>query len=139
MSTPYVHGQDITISKPKPAIRLDDKQTGGQLREIVNDAGVIKGLAEYLEDRKLKFVKIDNIFSTKVTQSIPASGNYVIPKGLYIYKCDTDVKLQYNDAGNWVDISGSGAMGLIISDGVKVRALNTHSSNAENITLFPLQ
>jgi exopolysaccharide biosynthesis protein len=49
------------------------------------------------------------------------------------------VKLQYNDGGTWVDISLNGAMGLIISDGANVRALNTHSSNAENITLFPLQ
>lgn len=89
-----------------------------------------------------KIITAGYMFGTPITQSIAKSASFVLPKGSYLILPDTasDWQLEFNTTGStWVVIFVKGqSAGLMISDGVKIRATNTDASNATNFVYIPI-
>jgi hypothetical protein len=76
--------------------------------------------------------------------TVPASGSVLIPAGLkYVLSLNSDLSLQVQrDGGIWRDIISSIASpnigGMVVSDGVHLRVLNTSSSLSSSVRLIDL-
>lgn len=82
-----------------------------------------------------------SIFAAEVVTAISDSnGTFVPAPGLYYaYAVGADVNLQVQDStGSWQDVLAAAKGGLICSDGVNVRFINTGSGGDENVTLIKI-
>lgn len=83
------------------------------------------------------------MYGAEVSQAIAKSGNFVIPKGCWLIAGDaaTDYKIQFLKPGTstWIDIYPAGTGGIVISDGVSFRALNTDASNATTLLYYSIE
>jgi hypothetical protein len=73
-------------------------------------------------------------FGGDISVSIGAGATYTIPAGVYYVKCGANTKAQIYIGGAWQDYSGSGALILVVSDGINARLYNTGAA-AESSTL----
>lgn len=89
-----------------------------------------------------KIINAGYMFGAPVTQSIAKSASFVIPKGSYVIPADTasDWQLEINSTGStWLILWPKGTCGgIIISDGLKIRATNTDATNATDLIYIPI-
>ena len=72
-------------------------------------------------------------FSSDTSQSVSAGGTYTIPNGMYYVKCGTYTKVQIYINNAWTDYSTTGALVLVVSDGINARLYNTGSASDTSI------
>jgi hypothetical protein len=78
--------------------------------------------------------RLSRILLTPITQSIPASGTFIIPAGWSIIVADhSSVVLEVFDGTAWKGVAPPS--GLVVSDGVNVRVRNTDTVNAHSIIM----
>jgi len=73
-------------------------------------------------------------FGSDTTVTVSAGGTYTIPKGMYYVKCGANTKVQIYIGGAWADLTATGALALVASDGSNARLYNTGTAD-ESSTL----
>jgi hypothetical protein len=73
-------------------------------------------------------------FGGDTSVSVGAGGTYTIPAGVYYVRCGANTKVQVYIGGAWQDLTGLGALALVVSDGSNVRLHNTGTAS-ESSTL----
>ena len=73
-------------------------------------------------------------FGSDTTVTVSAGGTYTIPKGMYYVKCGENTKVQIYIGGAWADLTTTGALALVASDGSNARLYNTGTAG-ESSTL----
>ena len=76
-------------------------------------------------------------FASAVSQSVSASGTYVLPTGIWYVICNTNTKIQVYNGSSWVDWTAAAGKDMMISDGASVRLYNG-GANAESSTLIKI-
>jgi hypothetical protein len=98
------------------------------------------GGSDAIGDDALRFRQIGIERDLSYDVSIPPLGEYRIPSGVYYVRTNPYTVIQFYDdiAREWVDIVSYSSCGLVISDGVSVRAWNFDTVYTGVIKLFPL-
>jgi hypothetical protein len=73
-------------------------------------------------------------FGGDATVTVSAGGTYTVPKGMYYIKCGENTKVQIYIGGAWADLTATGALALVASDGSNARLYNTGTAD-ESSTL----
>jgi len=110
----------------------------------IEDAGGVKlashgdrhgyGQPDAIPDDALRYRQIKAVFASGSTVTVAAGSTYTIPEGVWYVFCGPNTKIQvYDDVdGAWKDLTGTGAVALVISDGSNVRLYNTGSADEDS-------
>jgi len=85
----------------------------------------------------LRFSQIDKVFGTETSVNVAAGSTQVISKGIYYVRCGANTSVEYSPDGGttWYTLIAAGGVGLVISDGSKVRFKNTGASSQTSYLL----
>lgn len=72
-------------------------------------------------------------FGSDIIVTVSAGGTYTIPKGMYYVKCGANTKAQIYIGGAWADLTTTGALALVASDGSNARLYNTGTADESSI------
>jgi hypothetical protein len=72
-------------------------------------------------------------FGGDTSVSIGAGATYTIPPGVYYVRCGANTKAQVYIGGAWQDLTGPGALALVVSDGQNVRLYNTGTASESSV------
>jgi hypothetical protein len=72
-------------------------------------------------------------FGGDTSVSIGAGATYTVPSGVYYVKCGANTKVQVYIGGAWQDMTGLGALALVVSDGQNVRLYNTGTASESSV------
>jgi hypothetical protein len=72
-------------------------------------------------------------FGGDVSVSIGAGATYTVPPGVYYVRCGANTKVQVYIGGAWQDLTGLGALALVVSDGQNVRLHNTGAASESSV------
>ena len=76
-------------------------------------------------------------FASAISQSVSASGTYVLPTGIWYVICNTNTKIQVYNGSSWIDWTTAAGKDMVISDGASVR-LSNGGAGAESSTLIKI-